>query len=128
MKLIVDFNSTTDRERLYKALKGLKRIPYRFEIKENRNQRSVNENAYYWGVVVKIMSDYTGDRPEAMHEILKAKFLKEIVNFGGEDLVITKSTAKLNTKEFEDYLEEIRVFAITELEVTIPLPNEYIEV
>lgn len=128
MKLIVDFGSKPDKQRLYKTLMGLKEMPYQVEIKENRNQRSINENSYYWGVVVAILSDYTGDRPEEMHEILKAKFLRRQVNFGGEELILIKSTASLNTKEFEEYLESIRIFAITELDVKIPLPNEYLEI
>jgi ATP-dependent phosphoenolpyruvate carboxykinase len=128
MILIVDFSKKPDKERLYNVLKGLKAMPYRVELKENRGKRSLNENAYYWGVVVKILSDYTGDTPDDMHEVLKAKFLKTVVNFGGEELVMSKHTWNLTTKEFEEYLEQIRIFAQTELDVKIPLPNEYLDI
>ena len=36
----------------------------------------------------------------------------------------SRSTANLNTKEFENYLEEIRRWAITDLSINIPEPNE----
>jgi hypothetical protein len=36
------------------------------------------------------------------------------------------STATLNTKEFEIYAEQIRIWAITELGIRLALPNEQI--
>jgi hypothetical protein len=128
MIFIVDFSKTSDKQRLYKALQGLKPTAYRVELKENKGKRSLNENAYYWGVVVAIMSDYTGDTPDDMHEILKYKFLKTVLVFGGEEIVVPGQTSALTTKEFEEYLDRIRIFALTELDVKIPLPNEFLEV
>ena len=35
------------------------------------DQRSVQQNRYSWGVVMKIISDDTGQNPETIHAILK---------------------------------------------------------
>jgi hypothetical protein len=35
------------------------------------------------------------------------------------------STATLNTKEFEVYAEQIRIWALTDLGIRLRLPNEY---
>jgi hypothetical protein len=128
MILIVDFSNTPDKERLYKTLKGLKPVPYRVELKVDRGNRSGQQNKYYWGVVIKTLSDETGFTPEEMHEVLKRKFLKYCKALpNGEQVEVTESTTDLDTKEFEDFMENVRRFAIQELDILINLPNEVIE-
>jgi ribosomal protein L39E len=129
MILIIDMNSKSDKDRLYKELKRCKLVPYRVELKEDRDNRSNNQNRYYWAVVIKTLSDETGFTPEEMHEVLKRKFLKyNKVLPNGEQVGITMSTTDLDTKEFEEYMEQIRRFAIQELDILILLPNEIIEI
>jgi ribosomal protein L39E len=129
MILIVDFNSKSDKERLYKQLKGLKPVPYWIELKIDRDKRSNNQNRYFHGVVLQLLSDHTGYTIEEMKQILKNEFLtytKDLPN--GKSMKFVKSTADLNTKEFEDFLENSRRFAIQTFDVFIPLPNEVIEI
>jgi len=89
-------------------------------VRKERSQRSNNQNSYYWGVVLPILGDYFGYEPDEMHEALKLKFLQ----IGPCDVPTVKSTTKLNTTEFEEYLERIRRWAATEYSVQIPLPGE----
>lgn len=90
-----------------------------------RNVRSVNQNAYYWGVIIDMISKYLGYFPDEMHEILKRKFLpSKVVKLKDEEIVIPESTARLDSGEFENYLESIRIWAATDLNMTIPVPNE----
>jgi len=89
-------------------------------IRKERSQRSTNQNNYYFGVVCKVLGDYFGYEPSEMHEALKVKFLQ----VGACDIPTVKSTTKLNTAEFEDYLERIRRWAATEYSVVVPIPNE----
>ncbi len=130
MILIVDMNSKPDKQRLHETLKGLKLVPYRIEIKVDRDKRSGNQNRFYWGCVIKLLSDHTGFTPDEMHETLRAKFLKyqKPMPPNGYMATVIQSTTDLDTKEFEEYIEEIRRFAIQELDVEIPTPNEYLEV
>jgi hypothetical protein len=61
-----------------------------------------------------------------MHEILKYKFLKTIkVIPDKEGMPYIKSTTKLNTGEFEEYLAKIKQWAASELDCFIPDPNDY---
>jgi hypothetical protein len=129
MIMIIDFNSKKDKERLFTELKKCKPVPYQVELKIDRDKRSGQQNKYYHGIVVKILSDETGFTPDEMHETLKYKFLrysKALPN--GEEVQIIMSTTDLDTKEFEEYLEQIKRFAIQELDVYIPDPNEIIEI
>jgi hypothetical protein len=89
-------------------------------LRKQKTSRSNNQNAYYWGVVLEILSEHLGYTPDEMHEILKFKFLKTVK----ADMEYVKSTTKLNTVEFEDYLTKIKQWAASELSCVIPDPNE----
>ncbi len=94
-------------------------------IKPYKKNRSDNQNRYYWGVVIRILSEEFGFEADEMHEVLKQKFLvAETLKIGKEDFVITKPTHNQNTTEFEEYLSHIRTWASTEMNIVIPLPND----
>lgn len=82
--------------------------------------RTVKENAYYWGVVVKLIGEHLGYLPNEVHDALKWKFLRR----EGLKLDRLLSTAVLDTIDFEEYLSNIRQWAGQDLEMIIPLPNE----
>jgi len=85
------------------------------------NQRSQNQNRYYWGVVIKILGDHLGYTRDEMHDALRWQFLR-VEHDKGPPTV--QSTTDLSTVRFEDYLAEIRFWAWDEFQVMIPLPNE----
>lgn len=89
---------------------------------KRKKQRSNAENAYYWGIVLKIISDHTGETVEDLHEHFRVRFLMQ-----GEKFSRPKSTTGLSVGEFEEYLQKIRMFATTDLNCFIPLPNESID-
>lgn len=101
------------------------------EIKEHKNQRSLNQNAYYWGVVVPAVRDLfigNGDMLDAeeVHDYLKrnvGKLTRLIRAPDNSYQVIAASSAKTTTAEFENYLEQCRAWAAG-WGVIIPLPNE----
>lgn len=88
-----------------------------------RKSRSGNQNAYYWGVVIKILGDYFGYDYNEMHEELKIKHNPQPSRLSPEE-TFGGSTAKLSTAEFNDYLERIVRWAAMEYAVVIPDPNE----
>lgn len=94
--------------------------PVMLVLKRPRKPRSLNENNYYWGVVIQLMSDETGATPEEMHEAMKWQFLRKQVG----KIFTVKSTALLDTIAFEEYVENVRRFAQVELSIQVPLPNE----
>jgi len=100
--------------------------PYAVKIEIIKNNRSNNQNRYYWGVVLKYISNNTGSTPEELHDVFKPMFLKEFISFNGSEVERVKDTKRLTTLEFEAYLTKIRTFASAELGVFIPLPNEVI--
>lgn len=99
---------------------GTAEIPVEIIVKKPTKYRSIPENNYYYGVVVKMISDETGSWPDDVHHDLKLLFLR----IGGDKLPILRSTADLTPAEFEDYLSKIRMWAASFLNLIIPLPNE----
>jgi hypothetical protein len=87
-----------------------------------RAVRSQPQNRYYWGVVVAILAEECGYQREEMHEALKWKFLR--LEDPDHPIPTVRSTTDLTTQEFEEYLEQIRIWAASELGVVIPMPNE----
>lgn len=93
-------------------------------ISEPKSIRSEQQNKYYWGVVLDILSKEIGYETDEWHELLKNKFLSREMVVKNEAHVVGSSTTKLTTKGMEGYLEQIRRWAATELSISIPLPNE----
>jgi len=114
-----------NREKFYEDLKRFEGRPCYFTLSELKRSRSNNQNRYYWGVVIEIIGRELGYHPEEVHEVLKNQFLPvRTLSIGDDEYKISGSTAKLSTKEFEDYLERVRTWAASNLSIVIPLPNE----
>lgn len=117
-----------DKEMLFNYLKDIK-TDYVVDVKKKRNNRSNNQNNYYWKCIVQLLSEELGYFPDEMHDILRNKFLSEYemveINNNTVGLNKTRGTSTLNTQEFEKYTEQIRIWALTEMSIKIPLPNEY---
>ena len=95
------------------------------EIKAFRKDRSSQQNRYYHGVVLKMLSDFTGYRAVDLHEVFKRQLLPtKIVTIGNINKEIAASTADLTTLEFEDFLEQIKQFSATNIGLYIPDANE----
>lgn len=95
-----------------------------------RATRSLQQNAYFWGVVIQALSEHTGYLPDEVHQFLKAKFIPKrlaIADGNGEvvdEYVLGGSTRKMNTIEFGEYMETIRRWAAETLDLVIPDPSE----
>lgn len=94
------------------------------EIKQHKKTRTGLQNAYYFGVVLKTISEYTGNTVEELHEIFKDKFLPKMEFEGfGVKKEVPVSTTKLNTHEFADYVDNI-LMLVSEYGLYIPSPGE----
>lgn len=95
-------------------------------------KRSVQENRYYFGVVLPMMveaaNSYGNDFDvDSMHEWCKKEFNgQDVIN--AEGVIIGRkglTTTDLNNEEFFDgYLEQIRKYAAENFYITIPDPGQ----
>ena len=93
-------------------------------IQKYKKKRSNPQLRYYFAVPVKILSEHLGYHVDEMHDLLKHMFNPKMIDVKGYCVEIGGSTGDLKTDEMEDYLSRIRMWASSELNVYIPLPNE----
>lgn len=105
---------------------------YRITIEKLFRQRSINENAFYWGpfmddeILVLRQAGWIFANKDELHEWNKKTFnQKEIINEQtGEIDTYAGSTRDLETFNFEDYLEKIRIKFREMFNAKLPYPNE----
>ena len=126
MRLVIKNNQ--DKQMLFNYLKDLGK-DYIVNVKKQRNNRSNMQNNYYWACIVQPLASELGYFPDEMHDTLKVKFASEwqSIEINEKQIGLQKvnSTASMNTKDFEVYAEQIRIWALTELNIRLMLPNEY---
>jgi len=92
------------------------------EITKHKKSRSVSQNRLMW-MWLNIISNDTGNDPDDLHELLKMKFLgTEKKVFMGSEIERPKSTTKLSTLEFTNYLDKIETLA-TSIGIVLPHPE-----
>lgn len=105
---------------------------YIFTVTPNRKTRSNQQNAYLWGVVYPAVllglkdAGWEITHEEQVHEYCKQAFAaREVINKDtGEVISLPNSTARMQTAEFNVYVDKIKAFALEYLNITIPEPNE----
>ena len=86
-------------------------------ISEHINEHSADQYDEYGNIIL-----YTDDD---FHELFKKTYLPtKVIDFGGTVVRKTKSTTKLKTGEFTDYLEKIDQYSAEHLNLVLPHPDD----
>nr|BDD43627.1 hypothetical protein 7 [Dehalococcoidia bacterium] len=110
-----------DKDRFQKSLLGFKpNSKVWVIIKDDKETRSLKQNAYYHGVIVSMLAEFFGYDHDEMHEALKWKFLQK----PDAPVPTVRSTRTLDTKEFIKFNKTIKRWAAVEFSFYIPDPNE----
>ena len=116
-----------------RGLKTFRDGPVTVRIERKRASRSKQQNKYWWGVCIALVSEHTGYSPEEVHEIAKQLFLPKrlaVANGNGEivgEYVLGGSSGKLDVVEFGEFMERFKQWAAETLDVVIPDPSERAE-
>lgn len=97
------------------------------EIRPVTKRRSLDQNAWIWGVAYPLIAEELGyDRDE--HDDLHYALLAECFGRKHSDHfnidVPAKTSSKLTTGEFSEYMEWLVRFAAKKWGVNVPLPDE----
>jgi hypothetical protein len=114
-----------DREAFIDRLRGfpLGKNRYVAEYKIHRIKRSLKANKLYW-LWLRCIKDETGNDDEILHQYFRKRYLPYIVKqVFEEEVAVIPSTANLDSKQFSDYLEHIRV-EMLEQGIFLPQPQE----
>ena len=90
-------------------------------IKKWRKKRTLDQNSYYFWLLWIVESE-TWQDTETIHEKMKMKFL--YVPSKWNELAYCRSTTQLDTKEFTDYIENIKNF-FAEFGIILPDANDF---
>lgn len=94
---------------------------WEYEIKKYRRTRSTDQNRYYrW--LLNIIEKETWIDSDETHEKMRMKFLH--VPESWVQLAYCKSTAKLNTTEFSEYIENVKNF-MSQFWIILPNADQY---
>lgn len=89
--------------------------PWRLEVVQHRAKRSPEQNKLLWAIYTR-MAEGTGHTAEEIHEAMKVKFLPpQFIQIGDESVKVPASSSRLDTKQFSDFVEQVQMFAATEL-------------
>lgn len=118
-----------------KAVQNFEGKEIEITIKRKYKQRSLPQNAFYWGVIIpmfqELINEHWGEikSSEEIHEILKSQcnYTEKINQQTGEITKIPQSTTELTTAGWLEYEQKIRQFAMDFFNATLPEPNEQLE-
>lgn len=128
---IVNFSEPRERAALYQAINQMTGV-MRVTFKKYRKRRTDAQNRLYWVAVVPELGRFLRDQGESYtdedaHELMKAKFLRETVvnKQTGEAIgVVIKSTTKLTTQEFSEYIEKCVAWLADMFHIQCTMPGD----
>lgn len=98
--------------------------PHLIEFKPFKKARSSSQNSLMW-LWLRCIKDETGNDVDTLYEYFCEKYLpwseKEIF---GNGVRIVGGTSQLNTKEFDEFLENIRIEMLHEMNISLPNPDD----
>lgn len=104
------------------------RLPFKWMVQDIYPGRSLDANAYLWGVVYKRISDFTGHTTKEVHEgyleLFNIEYSPVPNSKTNEWALRVKRTSEMNTVELIDYALMVRADAQLDMGITIELPNE----
>jgi hypothetical protein len=131
MKLRESFEFLTEHENgIIKNTPMSMRILLRYEpskiritVAPNREKRSLNQNAYYWGVIIPAFCEKTGHSPKRMDRVFENEYCpREIILHRGKEHAVPKHCKDLSPGEFANFLTQL-IAEAGELGISIPPPS-----
>lgn len=124
MNNLYSIQNRSDCERLIEILRQ-KRPPYKVLIEEMKGHRTIDQNAYYFGVVCKMIGDDIGCTVDEVHDYMAGRFLIDYwMDKQGVMRFERRSTTQSSPNDFWEYIQMVCEFAQRELNIDIPDPNE----
>lgn len=116
--------SIKDRNKLIEYMNH-RRLPFKVMFQEIYPKRTLDENAYLFGVVYRAIQDHTGHSLDEIHKAYKLKFNVEYApDKNGHWALRMKSSTLEDTISIMEFAMKVRADALIEMGINIPLPNE----
>lgn len=114
----------SSKEKMKRYVETLPDGEFNLDIKQEREIRSICQNALYWLWLTCIMAE-TGNDKDYLHIFFGKKYLPQNSRvIYGETVIKPVSTTSLDKAQFTHYLERIQQFANSELSIVLPNPED----
>lgn len=101
--------------------------PVEVVIRKPRSKRSLDQNAYWWAVPVKLLAEHCGYTDAQMHYALLGECFGYTPGPTGGAVPVKPSSSDLSVEEFNHLIEWCLVWGPSELGVVIPTPGEWMQ-
>ena len=112
-----------DLERLDAIIGTLSNGEYVLTITKRRERRTLSQNALLW-MWLRCIAEDTGNTTDDIYSVFCSKFLRKRVEVNGDVVECCKTSSQLNTGEMTAFLDNIQVYAASELGITLPNPED----
>lgn len=120
-----DNKSATEWEKITSRIMKMKAGEYRITAEKIFPARSLDQNAYWWAVPVKIVAEHIGEDAKTADRLLRAACLSETILLpNGKAMEVIGEHKNLTTAEFTKLIDRARIWCKNELNIHIPAPNE----
>lgn len=113
-----------DRAAFSGLMREMRRGPVTVEIGISHPKHSQKARGYYRGCVLKLIAEHTGHTVNELHDFFKRKFLEPKIREVLGQRIEVWTTTEDDSQEFFDYVELIREFARTDLDIDTPDPDK----
>ena len=97
-------------------------------IKPNKMTRTQAQSRLYFSIIDQIRKE-THNSKDAIHDFFREEFLdKQTEIVCNKERTVLKSTTELNTKDMGEYIDDVIVFAETDLGIRLQLPDNWREI
>jgi hypothetical protein len=106
-------------------VKTLANTPVEVIVRKVQRQRSRNQNAFWWSVVVPMFAEECGYQPHE-HEAVHDELMRVLVGMKPDahpELKIRQSSTEMSTEDFNILIEQAQIFGATKLGIVIPDPD-----
>ena len=113
-----------DRQAFDEYAKTLRGSDLQVILRKAQSQRSVQQNAYWWAVPVRLLADHCGYSDNDMHYALLGECFGYHVGPTGKEQPNEPSSSALTVEKFTRLIEWVLVWGPQEMGCEIPAPPE----
>lgn len=106
------------------ALRKLAGARFELVLRKPKSKRSLDQNAYWWAVPVRLIAEHCGYTDNQMHYALLGECFGFQEGPTGTPVPVKASSSDLSVEEFKHLIDWVLTWAPTELGVDIPPPKE----
>ena len=114
----------TDRAGLSRYLVTLAGLDVDIIVRRHVAQRTIDQNAYWWTVPVRLLADHCGYSDVDMHYALLGECFGWKAGPTGKEIPNVTSSSALKVDEFSRLIDWVLVWGPTEMNCVIPPPAE----